>query len=308
MTSNNDTPKGLSEAPAATFTYPETGLPGSDVDRIPSIPVFHEAPNHHLTFSVGDNAFSPMILEGDTVVVNPAESWLNDGDFYAVRREGEVRLWLPSSAGHYCDGDEDKEVQLLSLTEPFRWTGILKRKDINVVGRVVGLLDPERPTTPEGDPVLPHAAEWEWVKERFTTFSLIKWRFCKLLPEHLQDEALRGMSQDQRHVAKRDREAEAEKIGLGDITRRKAAVGERIFLMQDRIHDTEPTTSAGALAKLVLFWDIHCKEDKEEARDWGDDLLANAIKVLGGEAYYMPYTEEAVRARFGHLDPEGGTS
>ena len=111
------------------------------------------------------------------------------------------------------------------------------------------------------------------------------------------------MSPCERKTRHAEREAEAEKIGLAEIERRGAAISARLLTVANMITDTPTITVAGALAKLQNLW--HYEQESNPEGDTGssdDRLLKGAIEALGGEAVFMRWTEEAVRARYGHLE------
>ncbi len=124
--------------------------------RILSIPVLHSTPAGHSTLAVEDSCFAPLILEGDTVVIDPGQTRLVSGELYAIKREGKTQIWLPDEASASLPGDYKTEVWLLTLNDPFRWVGPCDRQEVKTIGRVVGLLDKDRPLAPEGDSVLVH--------------------------------------------------------------------------------------------------------------------------------------------------------
>ncbi len=275
--------------------------------RIPSIPVLHSTPAGHSTFVVEDACFAPLILEDDTVVIEPGQPRLVSGELYAIKREGKTQIWLAEEGGADMPGDSETEVWLFTLNDPFRWVGPCDRKEVKTIGRVVGVLDEDRPLVPEGDPVMVHEAEWQWLHRRSIKLALKRWRLEKDLPVRVQENTLFELSPDERPERYVEREPEAEKIGLSDIDRRSAAISARLVMVAGMIDGVPATTVAGAVAKLQNLWHYGHEGTSEEDRSSGEDrLLQGAIEVLGGEAVYMNWTEEEVRARYGHLE-EGET-
>ena len=109
---------------------------------------------------------------------------------------------------------------------------------------------------------------------------------------------------EQRHDdGHNERHPEAEKIGLADIERRGAAISARLLTVAKMIVDVPAITVAGALAKLQNFW--HYEYENHPEGDTGtseEHVLKGAIEALGGEAVYVRWTEEEVRARYGYLE------
>ncbi len=62
------------------------------------------------------------------------------------------------------------------------------------------------------------------------------------------------------------------------------------------------TTTARALAGLQHFWHSEYENHPDHEGEGNCQLLKDAIEALGGEVFFMPWTEEAVRARPGHLE------
>ncbi len=288
---------------------PESGGQAGSADvtggRIPSIPVLHSTPAGHSTLVVEDSCFAPLILEGDTVVIDPGQSRLASGELYAIKREGKTQIWLPDEGGAGLPGDYKTEVWLLTLNDPFRWAGPCNLKEVETIGRVVGLLDKDRPLAPKGDPVLVHDAEWQWLWRRSIKLALKHWRLEKNLPERVQSATLSELSPGERKARHAEREAEAEKIGLADIERRSAATSSRLGTVAGMIEGVPATTVAGALAKLQILWHYEYESPPDDERaSLERHPLKGAIEALGGEAIIMRWTEEDVRARYGHLEED----
>ncbi len=271
--------------------------------RIPSIPVLHNTPAGHSTLVVEDTCFAPLILEGDTVVIDPGQTRLVSGELYAIKREGKTQIWLPDEASASLPGDYKTEVWLLTLNDPFRWAGPCDRQEVKTIGRVVGLLDKDRPLALGGDPVLVHDAEWQWLWLRSIKLALKHWRMEKDLPERVQSDTMNELSPGERKARHAEREAEAEKIGLADVERRAAAISARKVMVAGMIEGVPTTTAKGALAKLQILWHFDYETPLEEdTASLERHPLKGVIEALGGEALIMRWTEEDVRARYGHLE------
>ncbi len=69
------------------------------------------------------------------------------------------------------------------------------------------------------------------------------------------------------------------------------------------IEGVPATTTAGALAKLQILWHYEYESPPDDERaSLERHPLKGAIEALGGEALIMRWTEEEVRARYGHLE------
>lgn len=276
------------------------------LERIPSIPVLHKIPKGKHTHKVEDDCFAPLIFAGDTVIIDPAKTSLDDGEIYALKqvhqRKGETLLWLAENPeNNLGGGDRDIDVWLLTLGKPYRWRGPCKREAIDVLGRVVGLLDSHRSIVPERDLVMTHEAERRWCFEMMAALRLQKFGLERALPKHLQEPPPKNPSERPAYHA--ERMVESEKSGLAELYRRDAAVTSRFIRAEDMIIELPGFTPDDALAKLQTSWFHEEQHHTDDDRDQGGTALKGAIEALGGEAFYMPWTEEALLKRYGHLAP-----
>ena len=241
--------------------------------RFPSISVLHEIPDKHVAIEATDNCLAPLIFKGDIAVIDAALSWPTPGEFYAIRRDGKDELWLTDDAAGSLPGHPTEEAWLLSLREPHRWLGPCKHAQLDVIGRVVGLLDEGRPVGIEGDPAAVFYAEYQWHQRLDIQLQLERWALNRSKPP---EDELFNLD-----------------LRIAPHTARRIALDSGICLAQSN-------TPEGALAKLQMLWHIDHQGDDPSDQTLEDGIaLKTAIEALGGEAFYMKWTEEAVRERYG---------
>ncbi len=256
--------------------------------RIPSIPVLHKVPDKHLAVEATDNCLTPLIFKGDIAVIDAALSWPTPGEFYAIRRDGKDELWLTDDAAACLPGDFSKDVWLLTFNDPpVRWAGPCRRPQLDVIGRVVGLLDKERPVGIEGDQAAVHYDEYQWLLPRSAALDLARWDLERRSPELKSD-----------NISKMPEDPEGDALFNCDL--RTAPLAARMAIVSHEICHAPSNTPEGALAKLQMVWiDVHQGGDPSDHKY--DDCIGiqTAIEALGGAAFYMKWNEEAVRERYG---------
>lgn len=131
-------------------------------------PIFDEVPPGCCLFRVGDNRHEPFLRDGDFVVVDTADRQMAVGELHLILQSDGPILWQikKETRGVKFCGRHRNEVPYilcpLSRTGFHLSDGWLTRAELakNILGRVIGLLDPRERASRQSDDAVHDAVEW----------------------------------------------------------------------------------------------------------------------------------------------------
>ncbi|MGF1476480.1 MAG: S24 family peptidase [Geminicoccaceae bacterium] len=265
----------------------------------PTLPLVDEPAADSLIVQVEDDALAPVILSGDTVVINPDESEPFAGEIYAVEIDGRRRLWLlQDSVGGVGKRIGGHDVAMFaSLCGTYRWYGPVALDQAKIIGRATALCG-VRPYASDQDDVDGFDAERQAL-ERHLESLLSRRALCQprnLLPADAhkrEPEALRQMFE-----ALDGDESTAEAFRLD---RQIDALQVRLDRLEHLIATTVPSSLKGRRAKLALVWSTAYEPFPAVPSDLAGDVLKSSIegldKILDPESDRVPVRGSVAASR-----------
>lgn len=241
-----------------------------------TLPAIEEMQPWQLRVVADDDALAPVIARNNAVVVDCSERELVDGEIYAVRHGQAVRLWLYH---HGFDGvgqwlGDTPIGTLSSLAGHFRCEAALDQREIQIVGRCVGLLDGDDQAI---DPLVGLENERQALLD--ARARLIQVEGGRHIQQVVVPEAEGGSVEALRNWLQRSLKRE-KFLAHFTFQQKLDALNSRIMYIEDRMSRQTATSFAGIEAQLEMLWDVHYAPFPEELDDLGALTIASARRSL----------------------------